>query len=143
MDNQQPKQDKNKVFIFIILIAIVAFGIGVFLLSKQNNKPATNQITQPQARPLPKEVTVHLTKTGFVPASVKISAGGAIRWKNDSGDDNATVNSDDHPTHQKYKEMNLGVFSKGSTLVHIFDTPGTYTYHDHFHPDRKGTIVVE
>jgi plastocyanin len=135
------KSKPNLKILIILSIAILVFLGGFFVLNKQKNN--TNQQVVAPKTELPKEVLVTLTENGFEPNTVKIKAGGAVRWTNKSSADEATVNSDDHPTHQKYKPLNLGVFKKGSTLMLIFNTPGTYGYHDHFHPSYKGTVVVE
>lgn len=135
----------NKRYVLIALILVVLVLGGVLLRNRNNSqKPVVTQQREQQSQStLPKEVTVTLTEDGFEPKNVVIQTGSAVRWVNESGDDNATVNSDDHPTHKENKEMNLGSFSAGSTLVHIFTTPGTYGYHDHFHPEKTGTVTVE
>ena len=85
---------------------------------------------------------VTLTETGFSPETVTIKAGQKVTWNNKSGAA-ATVNSDIHPTHALYPPLNLNEFSNGESLELVFDKPGTYTYHDHLHPDRRGTVVVK
>jgi plastocyanin len=125
-----------------IALAILVILGGLWLLNSKNRSMKQNSVNNPATSALPKEVTVRLTKDGFEPSTVTIQPGGAVRWVNESGNE-ATVNSNDHPTHQLYKELNLGTFSKGSTLVHIFDKPGTYGYHDHFHPTKTGTVTVQ
>ncbi|MGN6481099.1 cupredoxin domain-containing protein [Luteibacter sp.] len=82
-----------------------------------------------------------LTKDGFSPKSVTIAKGSAVRWVNQT-DGQATVNSDNYPTNQLYRQLNLGLFQPGSTLVLIFGDKGTFGYHDQLHPDFKGTVNV-
>lgn len=132
----------NKKYLLIALLLVVLVLGGLLLRNRNKSTEPVATQQEPQSV-LPKEVTVTLTKNGFEPKNVTIRVGSAVRWVNDSGDDNATVNSDDHPAHKENKEMNLGTFSAGSTLVHIFTTPGTYGYHDHFHPEKIGTVTVE
>ena len=64
-----------------------------------------------------------------------------IRWINKSGTQ-VTVNSDDYPTNQLHKELNFGVFANNSSVVYTFTKPGTYGYHNQFHPNQKGKIIV-
>lgn len=137
-------QNKNIVILVGIVLLIIVMGglVATSYILKQKSTPSPTTGTTTAVASLPNEFDVTLGKNGFEPQSVKIKAGGAVRWTNTSGVE-ATVNSDDHPNHQKYKELNLGTFVEGSTLVHIFNTPGTYTYHDHFHPEKTGTVVVE
>ncbi len=132
----QPTSNKSKRFIVVIVVVIILLAVGIFAFIR-------NQIdTQPTAN-LPQEVSVELTNDGFIPETVTIKRGGAVRWANNSTDEKVSVNSDDHPTNQKYPELNLGEIPKGSTVMHIFSQPGEYTYHDYFHPERKGTVIVE
>ena len=91
---------------------------------------------------LPKESLVILDKNGFIPKEVTIKIGDAIRWKNTSGSDQ-TVNSDDYPTNQRFKELNFGIFSNGSSFVYIFKKSGTYTYHNQYQPKSTGKIIVK
>ena len=107
------------------------------------SKP-TNQIkntTAKQRAPLPKEATVTLDKNGFSPSQVTIKVGGAIRWKNISGAQQ-TVNSDNYPTNQLHRELNFGAFNNGSSVVYTFIKPGLYGYHNQFHHEQEGKILV-
>ncbi len=90
---------------------------------------------------LPKEVTVTLDKNGFRPATVTINVSSAVRWKNESGAQQ-TVNSDNYPTNQLHRDLNFGVFTSGSSVTHTFTTPGTYEYHNQFHHEQTGKIIV-
>ena len=112
----------------------------------QSNESAKNQPAKEVVMPKPpvfsgKQV-VTLTKDGFAPSSITIKTGTLIQWINKSGQD-ASVNSDDHPTHKLYPSLNLGIFPNESGVSLIFDKSGTYKYHDHLHPERNGTIIVE
>lgn len=131
------KSNTNSLAIIVIIVLVIVGGFIAFINLQKN----ATKTTQPSVKALPKEVQVVLTSSGFDPESVTIEKGSAVRWVNDT-EDKATVNSDDHPTHKEFKELNLGEFENDSTLVHIFTTLGTYTYHDHLHPTRKGTVIV-
>lgn len=141
----QPSQNKNAYRIAgIVVLLLIVFGSILFFLTNQKRQLQTQQPTQQTGvTPLPKEVSVELTDDGFTPEEVTIEAGSAVRWTNTSSANRATVNSDDHPTHKKFPELNLGEFQKGSTLVHIFTNAGTYTYHNHFNPKQTGTVIVQ
>ena len=110
---------------------------GVF--TPTNSKTTVKQASQP----LPLEATVHITDTGFSPETVAIKKGNAVRWINETKTDNVSVNSDNYPTNRLYPELNLGKVSKGSTIVHISQSPGTYNYHNQFNPKQTGKINVE
>ncbi|HSW47620.1 MAG TPA: cupredoxin domain-containing protein, partial [Candidatus Saccharimonadales bacterium] len=151
--------------ILIALVAIIVLAGGFVLVKNSNKQTATvtptvtvqNPTTAPtamEASPsvamsasgtpsamMEKEADVNLTADGFVPASVTIKKGEKVVWTNKSGD-TATVDSDNHPTHLLYPPLNLGAFQDGEKHELVFDKSGTYTYHDHFHPSRRGTVVV-
>ncbi len=124
-----------RILILVGVIALVILVIGVVFIIRGKNE------SQPAA--LPTEISVELTNDGFNPSEITIQKGAAVRWTNKTNDEHASVNSDDHPTNKKYPELNLGEIPQGSTVVHIFENSGTYTYHDYFHPERKGTIIVK
>jgi len=94
-----------------------------------------------QRAPLPKVVIVTLTTKGFTPSQVTIRVGSAINWVNKSGAQQ-TVNSDNYPTNQLHRELNFGLFNNGSSVTHTFTTPGTYGYHNQFHHEQMGKIIV-
>lgn len=123
------------VSIFIILLLIIFGG----LVWSHHNKQA--QISSHTPLPLPKEYTVILTDKGFVPQHITIPKGVAVRWINESTK-RGSVNSDKYPENRLYPEMNLGIFDKNTPLMHIFQTKGTYTYHDQFHPEFTGSVTV-
>lgn len=123
-----------------VLIVIILVGIIVWKAPKHANTPPIKTKLNQRA-PLPKEVTVTLTTNGFTPSQVTISVGSAIRWKNESGSQQ-TVNSDNYPINQLHRELNFGVFNNGSSVTHTFTTPGTFRYHNQFHHEQTGKIIV-
>lgn len=133
----------------MLVVAIVIIGgLSVFLLSKGKNNPTTTTISPTQSKPinikqdLPHVLTVKLTKTGFVPSEIKVKTGEGVTFTNESGA-SGSVNSDDHPTHKKFKLLNLGQFDAGSSVQAFFTEKGTFTYHNHLKPEQKGTVIVE
>lgn len=77
---------------------------------------------------------VKITATAFTPASVTINTGDAVKWTNS-----------DTKNHQVV--ANNGAFASptiaaGKTYTHVFDTAGTYRYHDALHPSLTGKVVV-
>lgn len=129
---------KKGFMVILGLLLLLACGFFVWKALKSPQKPhsAARMSTM-----LPKEVTVTLDTTGFSPKEVTIKSGTAVRWKNATSKQQ-TVNSDDYPTNQLHKELNFGVFANGSSVVYIFKTLGTYGYHNQFHPEQKGEIIV-
>ena len=77
---------------------------------------------------------VKITATAFTPASVTINTGDAVKWTNS-----------DTKNHQVV--ANNGAFASptiapGKTYTHVFNTAGTYRYHDALHPSLTGRVVV-
>lgn len=133
--------NNKKIFFTIAVLAIILLGALFFIdNTKKPSSQLTTRITPTSA--LPKETIVTLTDSGFTPKEIRIKKGEAIQFKNATEKD-ATINSDNHPTHQLYPELNLGQLEKNKILIHIFMKPGKLTYHNHFNPTIKGTIIVE
>ena len=87
-------------------------------------------------------VLIQLDKGGFTPKEVTIKPGTLVRWENISGA-SQTVNSNDYPTNQLHKELNFGIFNSRSSFMFVFSQTGSYGYHNQFHPDQQGTIIVK
>lgn len=133
---------KNHVVV-VGIILIVGLGCVVIGKGSKHNSSNNSQLSQTSRRAaLPKEVTVTLNSSGFSPKQITITVGSAVRWKNASGGQQ-TVNSDTYPTNQLHKELNFGVFANNSSVVYTFTKPGTYGYHNQFHHEQEGTIVVK
>jgi plastocyanin len=139
----------NKTLIIgIIALALVggALVLGGQLGKKdqnQTNQPAQNQTGDTGGAPITEEITtVNLTSSGFEPQRIEVKVGTRVSWVNKSGKA-GTVNSADHPTHQKYVPLNLGEFPNESSVQLVFDKAGTYNYHNHLAPNQRGTVVVK
>ncbi len=143
--------------LLIAILAVVVLGGGYFLVSGKSKsapmtKPATPTVAVATASPSTavategamkkNEVAVTLTASGFEPQTVTVKVGEKIVWTNKSGS-TATVHSNPHPIHTDYKLLNLGKFEDGGTLEFTAVEKGTYHYHDHLHPNRMGTVIVE
>ena len=124
----------------LFIVAIVGF---IAWKSVKNTRPVgTSKSLAHQRAPLPKEVTVTLTKNGFSPTQVTITVGSAVRWINKSGSQQ-TVNSDNYPTNQLHRELNFGVFNNGSSVVYTFTKPGVYGYHNQLNHTQMGKVIVK
>ena len=77
---------------------------------------------------------VRITATAFSPASVTINTGDAVRWTNR-----------DTKNHQIV--ANNGAFASptiapGKSYTRVFNTAGTFRYHDALHPSLTGRVIV-
>lgn len=149
----------NKKVLFGLLALIIISGLSTFLivtLRKPKTTTAPTLQVQPETREqvqttsptLPPPViptsntTIIATSKGFDPQTITVKQKTQVIWTNESGED-VSVNSIEHPTHQVYRPLNLGRFPTGQSVSLTFTTPGTYSYHNHFHPERTGTVIVE
>ncbi len=131
----------GKILLPLLVVLVLVAGItGYTLATSQSNQSKQNMQQTTQTVKIQNEVI--LDKNGFTPSEIRVKAGNRVIWYNKSGAQ-ASVNSGDHPTHQKYSELNLGSFADGSSVQALLEQAGTYTYHDHYHPERTGTIIVE
>lgn len=98
----------------------------------------SNTTTQPEtAAP-----TITYTSSGFSPSSITVKRGDAITIKNNSSQ-TVEFYSDDHPTHTKNPELNIGTVGPGGTsMTFMLNTSGTWGYHNHLNSSQTGTIVV-
>lgn len=142
------------IIIGIIMILIIA--IGVFIPTR--NKATTSitmqqeESTQTSESPLaPTSTTSEATTSGevtiilesdFLPSTITIRKGTKVIWINNSGK-TATIDSNPHPIHTSFPKMNLGTFDDGEKLKFVFDSPGTYNYHNHFQSSQGGTVIVK
>jgi plastocyanin len=88
------------------------------------------------------EVTVVMKGIAFVPQNIRISPGTKIVWANE---DNVThyVNTDSHPAHTYYPEMNSKALRNGDSYSLTLDKPGIYPYHCSAHTNMKGSVIVD
>ncbi len=88
------------------------------------------------------DIVIKKTSDGFVPAELTIKKGTRVVWVN------KTVTyiwpaSDLHPLHTEYPEFDpQEPFETGEAWAFTFERVGTWKYHDHLRPNRRGTIKV-
>ncbi len=95
--------------------------------------------------------TITYTASGFDPKSLIIQAGDTVVFKNNSGRDFWPASAI-HPTHALYPEKGGCIGSKfdackgvssGGSWSFIFNTAGSWKYHDHLNPALTGTVTVQ
>jgi plastocyanin len=139
----------KKIGILILIVIIILLFTSFFLFLNNSKKDSKNNSIN--LNPSSQEkinsrnnnmIQITLTENGFEPNTATITAGTTVEWTNKSGKE-ATVDSDPHPIHTSYKELNLGIFKNDENLKLQFNKPGKYNYHNHFNPEDSGEIVVE
>jgi plastocyanin len=79
--------------------------------------------------------TVAIKATGFSPANVTISATDAVKWTN--------RDTKSHQIVANNGSFASGTIAPGKSYTHVFNTAGTFRYHDALHPSLTGRIVVK
>lgn len=121
----------------VLIVILVIGGVYFIITNKTKNQPGKTEVIIPKA-----VNTVAITSSGFSPATITIKKDEAIKWVNQDGQ-TVSINSDPHPTHESFPFLNLGEVSNGSAVQTSFYKTGTFTYHNHYNPTQKGTIIVK
>lgn len=151
---------RNKAGAIIGIIVIVIVAIAGIIWAQKGSTPATTNTDRDSSRPSQPSTTaedktatsptdtdqvaatISYTNSGFTPQQVTVKSGDTIRIKNDS--DNAlSFNSDDHPTHTKEAELNVGDVEPGQSKTFVVTKKGTWGYHNHENSNDTGSITVE
>ena len=77
---------------------------------------------------------VKITATGFSPATVTLAAGNAVKWTN--------RDTKNHQVVANNGAFASAIIAPGHSYTKIFNTAGTYRYHDGLHPSLTGKVVV-
>jgi plastocyanin len=80
------------------------------------------------------DATVEITDSGYDPTTVTITAGSVVTWAN-TGTSVHTVTSDTGL-------FDSGDLAGGADFANLFDTAGTFAYHDTADPTHKGSVIV-
>ena len=78
---------------------------------------------------------VRITATRFVPATVTITAGDSVTWRN--------ADKAPHQVVANGGQFASPILAAGKTFSHQFASAETIHYHDGLHPSIRGTVVVK
>jgi len=79
--------------------------------------------------------TVRILSTKFTPASVTITAGDAVTWRNDD--------TKNHQVVANGGQFASPILAPGKTYSHTFGSAGRFAYHDALHPTLRGSVTVK
>jgi plastocyanin len=112
---------------------LLPLGAGVFFLAL---------CVAAYASSVPKTVVVTRTAEGFKPSQILIRQGDSVRFVSDMQQDFWPASSP-HPTHTLYQGFDPGrPLRAGESWTFTFDRAGSWSYHDHLHPNAVGIILV-
>jgi plastocyanin len=134
----------NKVMIAIVIVVVVA--VGAWLVAGNKSDQITD--TAPPAADTSNEneqvvaATITYDGTAFNPATISVKSGTKVKIMNQSQKEMEFA-SNDHPTHLKNSELNIGDIAPGGSKTFTASTKGTWGFHDHYNSSKGGTITVE
>lgn len=115
------------------------------------SQPTTSAMPAPGMPPVPEmevvadlSAAVSITAGGtFSPATLTVKKGSTVTWTN-SGGAKVWIASDPHPIHNAYPGFDSGTdLGAGESYAFTFEKAGSWSYHNHFNPTVKGTVIVE
>lgn len=135
---------RSKLVIVATTVVVVAVIVTVLFTlqgnkgtgSTSNTAASTTAISSPQ---------VDIGAKGFIPATISITVGQSVTWKNTDVNMKAhSVASDPYPTDNELPGLNSRESIKpGDTYSYVFSKAGTYSYHDNLNPSFTGTVLVK
>lgn len=138
-----PSRSKPNTKTLIALGLIVLFALFVYKNNTSLNIP--NPFTQPVVSPPPSETAlITISNKGFAPQTLLIKKGTRVTWTNNDTRPHQIM-TDPHPLHSLLPKLKgENPINKGFSYSFVFNTKGTFTYHDEINPLKlKGTIIVE
>lgn len=128
----------------IIVAAIVLVGVlGWFMFMREdNNKQEPIDTSQSEDSAAAGQGVITYTDEGFNPATLTVAAGTTVTVTNESSED-LDFSSDKHPVHTDNSELNQETLPPGDSQTFTVSKTGTWGYHNHLNPDKKGKIVVQ
>lgn len=130
----------------LILLALVLVGGGVywfFIKSDSTADKAEEKTTKKlTTSDVIKVVLITFTDEGFVPNQYIAGVNAKLTVQNDSTSD-LDFESNDHPTHTKNSELNVGVVKAGESKTVTLTEEGEWGFHNHLDSSQTGKITVE
>jgi plastocyanin len=81
-------------------------------------------------------LAVEIKEFAFNPPTIEVPVGGSVSWTNQDNVPHTATGID-------REALQSGAIAFGESFEQAFETAGTYEYFCEFHPNMKGSIVVE
>ncbi len=115
---------------------VVLVGLAVWLF---RDKPTSLHGTPPNSG---NTKTIEITSDGYNPDRLEIQQGDTVRFEN-KDDKPRWPASDPHPSHDIYPEFDpKKSIQPGDSWEFTFQREGTFGFHDHISPHKRGEIIV-
>ena len=132
----------KKLLIISCIIFVIILGLFLFKSKSSVKSPVAVQKFYTNKDILPNDTLIRITDDGFVPSNVTIKNGSRIAWINESKSYSWPA-SDPHPTHGGYSGFDPEEpFSTGEIWTFTFSKSGSWSFHDHLNPGRRGVVKV-
>ena len=118
--------------------------VAVYLVEPANAGEASAEAAQ-EATPVAADAdadasaesaAVEIKNFSFNPPEITVSAGGSVTWTNGDTVPHTATGLD-------REALQSGAIAPGTSFTQKFDTAGTFEYFCDFHPNMKGSIVVQ
>lgn len=127
----------GKLILALVLVVTIVVAVVVLAGRKDDNGSDSNNTSESSA-----VTTITHDGSGFSPANVTVAAGSKLKFVNNS-DKTIEPSSDDHPTHTKNAELNVGDVEAGQSKEITVNVKGTWEMHNHYEASEKLTVTVE
>jgi plastocyanin len=115
----------------VLLAAVALLGAMGFPSHASAGRPSSSASAQP------KTVTVMIRGFKFEPATVTVSQGDTVEWKNDDIVPHTATEGVSKPS------FDSGTIEMGAAWRYIARNKGTYDYTCTFHPRMEGKLIVQ
>jgi plastocyanin len=109
-----------------------ALGLVALLLAAAPQRPSAGEAVLKAAAGV---ATVQIDNFAFAPATLTVTAGTTVTWKNDDDDAHSVV--------EKARKFKSAALDTDDTFSQTFTAPGQYEYFCSIHPHMVGKIVVQ
>jgi plastocyanin len=133
---------KHKMLLILILVSIISSLGCTYTNIPEPTQTATEMPTVTPSpsptstpQPTPKDGLTEVTIEGnsFVPPTVIVSVKGTVKW----------TNMDSTPHRIRIMGMATDELGEGDSFILNFYQKGTFEYTCKYHPDMKGTVIVQ
>lgn len=150
-----------------VIIVLAVLGGGFFLLAPGTPEGGERAVDENRSTSIPTEdvaqeaageaTLIRYTDNGFEPASIEVTQGVTVTFKNDSSRAMWPASAK-HPTHTVYSGTSLAehcgggaassfdsctALGSGAAYSFTFDKAGEWAYHNHVNAQHVGKITVK
>lgn len=134
----------KKLLMALLALVLVGGGVYWFVIRDSSSNDDTDKTTTKKltTSDVIKVALITYTDEGFVPDTYIAGVNAKLTVQNDSTSD-LDFESNDHPTHTKNTELNVGVVKPGENKTVTLTEKGEWGFHNHLNSTHTGTITVE